>query len=112
MDEMSPSLRERNTAQACRDVRQALITACGIAALYGLAPLAIGAAFGLNANPDIAGKAVTEIVDGAQRTANQHLDRSEAYRDFKHIHGWRDEKAAAFKSAFACHVVRCDGKRC
>lgn len=65
IDQMSPSLRERNIGQACRDARQALINACRIAALYGLAPLAIGAAFGLNAMPDMAGKAVTETVDGS-----------------------------------------------
>eukprot|EP00977_Amphora_coffeiformis_P009015 scaffold2043_cov166-Amphora_coffeaeformis.AAC.14 len=64
VDEMSPSLRERNIAQACRDVRHALITACGVAALYGLAPLAIGAAFGVAATPDMAGKGATESVDG------------------------------------------------
>lgn len=65
VDQMSPSLRERNIGQACRDVRKALINACGIASLYGLAPLAIGAAFGLNAMPDMVGKVVSEKVDGS-----------------------------------------------
>lgn len=65
VDEMSPSLRERSVGQACRDVRQALITACGMSAIYGLAPLAIGAAFGVTVMSDMAGKGVTESVNGA-----------------------------------------------
>ena len=65
VEEMSPSLRERSIGQACRDVRQAMVTACGIAALYGLAPLAISAAFGIAAMPDMAGKSATESVNGA-----------------------------------------------
>jgi hypothetical protein len=64
LDEMSHFLRERTIGQACRDVRQALIRCCGIAALYGLSPLALGAAFGLNGVPDISGKAVLETVVG------------------------------------------------
>lgn len=62
VNEMSASLRERSIGQACRDVRQAIITACGIAALYGLAPLAIGAAFGVTVTPDMAGKGSLESV--------------------------------------------------
>ena len=64
ISEEAASLRQKNIVQACRDVRQALITACGMASLYGIAPLAIGAALGLNALPDMAGKAVTTEVDG------------------------------------------------
>ena len=68
-DEQSPSLRKRRIAEACTDVRQALIVACGMSALYGLSSLAIGTAFGLNAMPDMAGKAVSEDeakVDGTK----------------------------------------------
>lgn len=64
VDEMSPSLRERNVGLASRDVRQALISACGIAALYGIAPMAIGGAFGLNAMLDAAGGPLSEKVEG------------------------------------------------
>lgn len=53
IDDKSSSLRERAILTACADVKTALIKCCGMAALYGLAPLALGAAVGLEAIPDM-----------------------------------------------------------
>ena len=48
----SALLRERAIQSACTDVRVSLMKCCGMAALYGLAPLSIGGAVGLDASPD------------------------------------------------------------
>lgn len=52
-DDKSSSLRERAVLIACTDVKAALINCCGMAALYGLVPLAFKAAVGLEAVPDM-----------------------------------------------------------
>ena len=53
IDDKSASLRERSVQSACTDVRISLIKCCGMAALYGMTPLAMGAALGLEAVPDM-----------------------------------------------------------
>ena len=62
-DDQSSRLRERSILSACGDVKAALVKCCGMAALYGLAPLALGAAVGLDAVPDMAGE-VMDSVEG------------------------------------------------
>jgi hypothetical protein len=63
VDEKSSSIRERSIFSACKDVRVALVKCCGIAALYGLAPLAFGTAFGLQAMADMAGEPLPSSKD-------------------------------------------------
>lgn len=46
-------LRSRAVQVACADVRASLELCCGIVALYGLVPLAMGAAAGLEAILDM-----------------------------------------------------------
>ena len=53
LDDQSALLRERSVRTACGDVRTALVHCCGVAVLYGLVPLALGVAVGLNAVPDM-----------------------------------------------------------
>jgi Mediator complex subunit MED14 len=53
VDDMSSSLRQRAIQSACLDVKVALISCCGMAVLYGVAPLAFGTALGLSAVPDL-----------------------------------------------------------
>jgi len=52
-DDKSSLLRERAVQSACADVRVSLLKSCGLAALFGLTPLAIGAALGLDAMADM-----------------------------------------------------------
>jgi hypothetical protein len=52
-DDRSVLLRERSIQSACADVRISLSKCCGMAALYGLAPLALGGATGLAAVADM-----------------------------------------------------------
>jgi hypothetical protein len=53
IDDKSALLRRRSILTACSDVKSALSKCCGIAALYGLSPIAIAAATGLEAVPDL-----------------------------------------------------------
>jgi hypothetical protein len=53
IDDKSALLRRRSILTACSDVKSALSKCCGIAALYGLSPIAIAAATGLEAIPDL-----------------------------------------------------------
>ena len=53
LDDQSVLLRERAIRMACGDVRAALIQCCSMAVLYGLVPLALGVAVGLDAVPDM-----------------------------------------------------------
>jgi hypothetical protein len=53
IDDNSSLLRDRAILMACADVKAALVKCCGMTALYGLAPLALGAAVGLEAIPDM-----------------------------------------------------------
>jgi hypothetical protein len=52
-DDRSVLLRERSIQSACADVRISISKCCGMAALYGLAPLALGGATGLAAVADM-----------------------------------------------------------
>ena len=52
IDDKSSYLRERAILSACADVESSLIKCCGMAAIYGLFPLAVGTAVGLEAVPD------------------------------------------------------------
>jgi hypothetical protein len=52
-DDRSVRLRERSIQSACADVRISISKCCGMAALYGLAPLALGGATGLSAVADM-----------------------------------------------------------
>jgi hypothetical protein len=53
IDEKSSHLRERAIHTACVDVEASLMKCCGMAAMYGLSPLAFGAATGIDAAPDM-----------------------------------------------------------
>jgi hypothetical protein len=53
LDDRSVLLRERSIQSACADVQISLSKCCGMAALYGLAPLALGSATGLSAVTDM-----------------------------------------------------------
>jgi hypothetical protein len=53
IDDRSYLLRQRAIQSACEDVKTALISCCGIAALFGVVPVALGGATGLDANPDM-----------------------------------------------------------
>lgn len=53
VDDKSSYLRDRSIQMACDDVKSSLMKCCGISALYGLVPLAISAATGLDAIPDM-----------------------------------------------------------
>ena len=53
IDDKSALLRERSIQGACSDVKLSLIKCCGLAALFGLAPVALGSGVGLNAVPDM-----------------------------------------------------------
>ena len=57
-DSQSASIRDRSIAQACRDVTISMTKCCGLVALFGLAPMAIGTSLGMNAVPDVAGEAL------------------------------------------------------
>ena len=57
-DGQSASIRFRSIGLACRDVTISMTKCCGLAALFGLTPIAIGTALGLNACPDMAGEAL------------------------------------------------------
>jgi hypothetical protein len=46
-------LRERSIRVACADAKVSLAKACGMAALYGMSAVAIGAALGMEAVPDM-----------------------------------------------------------
>ena len=52
-DGMSASLRQRAIQTACKDVKVSLVTCCGMAAVYGLSVLALGAATGVGVSPDM-----------------------------------------------------------
>lgn len=49
----SPKLRQRSIRSACVDVQTALVKCCALSVLYGLAPLALATAVGLDAVPDM-----------------------------------------------------------
>lgn len=53
LDNQSGLLRERAILAACSDVKLSLIKCCGMAALYGLFPLALSASVGLEAVADM-----------------------------------------------------------
>jgi hypothetical protein len=53
IDDKAPSLRDRSIQSACCDVRVSMTKCCGMTALYGVAPLALGSATGLDAQPDM-----------------------------------------------------------
>ncbi|KAL7580939.1 hypothetical protein ACA910_005756 [Epithemia clementina (nom. ined.)] len=57
-DSQSASIRDRSIALACRDVTISMAKCCGLAALFGLVPIAVGTALGMNAFPDMAGEAL------------------------------------------------------
>lgn len=63
-DEQSASIRTRAISLACRDVSVSLTKCCGVAALFGLAPIAFSTGLGLNACPDMAGEAIESALDG------------------------------------------------
>jgi len=54
-DDRSAFLRQRAIALACKDVKVSLMSCCGMSVLYGLAPVAIGVATGIEASPEMAG---------------------------------------------------------
>lgn len=62
-DDKSAMLRERAILTAGIDVKESLIKCCGVAALYGLTPVAVATGLGLDAVPDMAGEAVASIRD-------------------------------------------------
>lgn len=53
IDDRSHLLRQRAVQSACSDVKAALISCCGMAALYGVVPLALGSSVGLAAITDM-----------------------------------------------------------
>jgi hypothetical protein len=53
IDDKSSYLRDRAIQLACSDAESSLIKCCGIAAIYGLSPLAFSAATGVDAIPDM-----------------------------------------------------------
>ena len=53
IDDRSYLLRQRAVQAACTDVKTALISCCGMAALYGVVPLAVGCSLGLEAITDM-----------------------------------------------------------
>ena len=53
LDDKSSLLRGRAIQSACADVRQSLVKSCGMAALFGLASVALGTALGLDPVPDM-----------------------------------------------------------
>jgi hypothetical protein len=53
IDDQSTSLRERSIATACADVKSALTMCSGMAALYGIVPIAIKASVGLEASSEM-----------------------------------------------------------
>ena len=53
IDDRSYLLRQRAVQSACTDVKTALISCCGMTALYGVVPLALGTSIGLAAIPDM-----------------------------------------------------------
>jgi hypothetical protein len=53
IDDRSHLLRQRAVQSACVDVRTSLISCCGMAALYGVVPLALGTSIGLDAITDM-----------------------------------------------------------
>jgi len=53
LDGQSARLRERAIQAACSDVKVSLLKCCGMAAVFGLTPLAIGSAVGLEACSDM-----------------------------------------------------------
>lgn len=63
-DDMSASLRQRAVQLACVDVKVSIVTCCGMAALYGLAAVAIGVATGVQASPDMAGGRLEPQLNG------------------------------------------------
>lgn len=53
IEPQSSQLRDRSIRSACVDVRSALMKCCAIAGLYGIGPLALATAVGLDAAPDL-----------------------------------------------------------
>ena len=53
LDSQSSLLRHRAIQSACTDVKTSLVTCCAMSALFGLAPIAMASAVGLDATPDM-----------------------------------------------------------
>ena len=53
IDDRSYLLRQRAIQSACIDVKTSLISCCGMAALYGVVPLALGSSVALEAITDM-----------------------------------------------------------
>jgi hypothetical protein len=53
IDDKSTLLRQRAIQSSCTDVAVSLVKSCGMAALYGLAPVAVGCGLGMEAIADM-----------------------------------------------------------
>ncbi|KAL7532660.1 hypothetical protein ACHAXR_004767, partial [Thalassiosira sp. AJA248-18] len=60
VDAQSASLREKSIDQTCHDVRASLMTCCGMAAVFGVAAMALKIAGGVDPVADMAGGPITD----------------------------------------------------
>jgi len=103
-DGMSESLRHRAVQLACKDAKNSLVTCCGMAVVYGLGALAMGAATGITAQPDLCGGPI-ETIDGKTFVnvppAGFVLDQHLVHQQYITSTGERKKKAFLERTAFA-----------